>query len=535
MQTFSTAQTFKAFINGKIYTVNEKQPLAEAVLIENDKIILVGTTEEVLTRTGIIPEVIDLGGKLMLPGFIDNHTHFLSGGFYISGIDLRPAKSKQQFKEILRSYIELHPDRWITGGRWDHETWDEKILPTKELIDDISESTPVFVSRLDGHMGLANSYALKQAGITKETKDPIGGLIERDPVTGEPTGILKDNAMDLIFSIIPEHSEKEKQEALTAALNEAKRLGVTTVQDITEFNDLSTLVNAHDNGLLTCRMYCRLPITNYRDLIKLKTSIKQDNIFSLGSLKAYSDGSLGSSTAWLFDEYENSDNNFGLANDIVLDGRLEKWATDADINHLQVCVHAIGDKANSFLLDMYEKIKNENPYWDRRFRIEHAQHLRTEDLGRFQNIGVLASMQPVHLLDDGNWAHKRLGDRITSSYKIKSLLDDSACVSFGTDWPVAPLNPLLGIYAAVTRSTSDNLNPEGWIPEEKISVEEAIRCYTINSAYAGFQEKYIGSIEEGKLADLIILDEDIFSIPPQKIKDVSVVMTIFNGKIIYKK
>ncbi len=536
MYNTPSPQTFKAFINGKIYTVNDKQPFAEAVLIEKNKIIFVGSNDEVLTRTGLIPEVIDLEGKLMLPGFIDNHTHFLSGGFYISGIDLRIAKSKEEFREILKSYIIKHPDRWITGGRWDHETWSEVILPTKELIDDISQNNPVFVSRLDGHMGVANSFALKLAGITKATEDPVGGFIERDPKTGEPTGILKDNAMDLVFKVIPEHSDEEKSEALQAALDEAKRLGVTSVHDITEMNDFNFLLETHQQDKLTCRLYSRLPITNYKKVIELISSFKNDEIFSLGSLKGFSDGSLGSSTAWLSESYENQEDNFGLPNDIVLDGRLEKWSKDADKNHLQICIHAIGDKANSFLLDMYEKIKNENPVWDRRFRIEHAQHLKDKDVKRFSELGVLASMQPVHLLDDGNWAHKRLGEeRISSSYKIRSLIDSDADVSFGTDWPVAPLNPLFGIYAAVTRRTSDNKNPEGWIPEEKISVEDAVRCYTLNSAYAGFQEKILGSIETGKLADMIVLSEDIFSISPERIKDVKIEMTIFNGEIIYRK
>lgn len=531
-----SAQSLKAFINGKIFTVNENQPFAEAVLIEKNKIIFVGTTQEVLTRTGLIPEVIDLEGKLMLPGFIDNHTHFLSGGFYISGIDLRTARSKEEFREILKSYIEQHPGRWITGGRWDHETWSEVILPTKELIDDISQNDPVFVSRLDGHMGVANSKALKLAGITKDTKDPVGGYIERDPKTGEPTGILKDNAMDLLFRVIPEHSDKEKSEALQAALDEAKRLGVTTVHDITEMKDFNFLLEAHQQKKLTCRIYSRLPVTNYLNVVELKSSVKNDEVFSIGSLKGFSDGSLGSSTAWLSESYENQKDNIGLPNDIVLDGRLEKWSMDADKNHLQICIHAIGDKANSFLLDMYEKIKNENPVWDRRFRIEHAQHLNDKDVSRFSELNVLASMQPVHLLDDGNWAHKRLGEeRIRSSYKIRSLIESDAAVSFGTDWPVAPLNPLFGIYAAVTRRTSDNKNPNGWIPEEKISVEDAVRCYTINSAYAGFQEKIIGSIEPGKFADLILLNEDIFSIPVESLKDVKVLMTVFNGEIIYKE
>lgn len=532
------AQTTKtAFINTKIYTVSERQPYAEALIIEGNKILSVGSEEEIKKLINKDTKVIDLQGKLMLPGFIDNHVHFISGGFYLLGIDLRPANSTSEFKQILKNYASKFPGKWITGGYWDHEKWEVTDLPTKEMIDEVVSDQPVFVDRLDGHMGVANSFALKLAGITKDTESPEGGLIVKDPKTGEPTGVLKDNAMYLITKHIPEPTVDENYQALLAALDEAKKLGITSVQDITYGDALTAFQKAKDEEKLTCRIFTRWPIADYKDHVE--KSIKAgfgDNLIRMGSLKAFADGSLGSSTAWFFDRYDQDTMTTGLAMDIITDGSLEKWALDADKNQLQLSVHAIGDRANSYMLDLYEKIINKNPKWDRRFRIEHAQHVRFEDIKRFAELGVIASVQPYHCIDDGVWAEKRIGaERIKYTYPFKSFLDAGVKICFGTDWYVAPLNPLLGIYAAVTRRTLDGKNPDGWIPEQKISVEDAIKCYTLNSAYASFEENLKGSIEPGKLADLIVLSDDILTIDPVRIKEAEVVMTVFDGKIIYKK
>jgi hypothetical protein len=529
----------KAFINGKIYTVNESQPYAEAVIVERNKIKFVGSTREARKQIDASTEVIDLEGKLMLPGFNDSHLHFTSGGSYMLGINLRPALSKEEFAEIIQSYIlkrSLPVSTWITGGRWDHELWQDKSYPTKELIDPFTEKTPVFVSRIDGHVGLANSKALELAGITKNTPDPEGGLIEKDE-EGNPTGILKDNAMDLVFKVIPAPSLEENVEAALRALEEARKFGITSVQDMTQPDEFEAYKKIMADGKLTCRIYSIWPIDKYEDIVRAGvTAGNEDGLIKRGGLKGYADGSLGASTAWFFEPYFQDPSNSGLAIDIVTNGSLEKWALDADRNRLQICVHAIGDRANSFMLDLYEKIKLQNSPWERRFRIEHAQHLRKEDIKRFAEIGVIASVQPYHCIDDGVWAEKRIGpERIKTTHPYKSLLKNDAVVAFGTDWPVAPLNPLFGIYAAVTRETVDGKNPDGWIPEEKISVEDAIRCYTLNAAYASFEGKIKGSIEAGKLADFVVLSEDILSIDPVKIKDVVVEMTIFNGEIVYAK
>lgn len=535
--TLQAQEMRKAYINGKIYTVNEKQPFAQAVVTEGNKIIFVGNNDEAKKLITSNTEVIDLKEKFMMPGFIDNHVHFITGGHYLLGIDLRSAQSTAEFKRILNDYAKKYPGKWITGGYWNHENWEIKDLPTKEMVDEAVYDQPVFVERLDGHMGVANSLALKMAGITKETQNPEGGLIVKDPKTGEPTGVLKDNAMNLIYRIIPEPSEDENYQALLAALNEAKKLGITSVHDITYSDALKAFERAKSEGKLTCRIYTRWPIGDYKSLVEKNIKAGTgDELIKMGSLKAFADGSLGSSTAWFFEKYNQDTTTFGLPMDIVTDGSIEKWCSDADKNGLQLSVHAIGDRANSYMLDIFEKIIRKNPQWDRRFRIEHAQHVRFQDISRFAQLGVIASVQPYHCIDDGVWAEKRIGpERIKYTYPFKSFLEAGVKLCFGTDWYVAPLNPMLGLYAAVTRRTLDEKNPDGWIPEQKISIEDAIKCYTINSAYAAFEENIKGSIETGKLADMIVLSDDLLSIDPINIKDVEVLMTIFDGKIIYTK
>ncbi|HPI36891.1 MAG TPA: amidohydrolase [Ignavibacteriaceae bacterium] len=525
-----------AFINGKIYTVNEKQPLAEAVVIQGNKILFVGTNDDYAKHVNNESVIIDLQGKLMLPGFIDNHTHFISGGFYLNGIDLRSAKTTTEFINLIKDYAELNPGKWITGGNWDHEAWEKKVYPCKEWIDEFTPNTPVFVDRFDGHMGIANSYALKLAGITKETESPAGGFIEKDPITGEPTGILKDNAMSLVYRVVPDGSDDDYYQAGLTALDEAKSLGVTSIQDITYSKDLEIYKKLESENKLTCRIYTRTPLYDYKSLVKENIKVGTGNSYlKMGGLKAFADGSLGSSSALFFEPYENEPENCGLAMEILSNGNLKKWAMEADKNNLQICVHAIGDSANSEMLSIYEEIVKTNPEWDRRFRIEHSQHVRFEDIDRFAKLGVIASVQPYHCIDDGVWAEKRIGkERIKYTYPFRTFLDKGVHLCFGSDWTVAPLNPILGIYAAVTRRTLDGKNPGGWLPEQKLTVEEAVKCYTINNAYASFDEKVKGSIEPGKLADLVVLSDDIFTIAPENIRNVKVIMTIFDGKVIYQ-
>lgn len=522
------------FINGKIWTVDKAKPVAQAVAVLGDKIIAVGSNSEIKKYAGKNTKVIDLKKKLMLPGFIDDHTHFVSGGFQLMSVDLRTAKTPEEFALKIKEYAEKNSGRWITGGDWDHELWGGE-LPRKEWIDKYTQNVPVFVTRYDGHMGLANSLALKLAGITRETPDPPGGLIVRDE-NGEPTGILKDEAMTLVYKVIPEPSLEERISAIKLALEEAKKLGLTGVHDIGTVEDFKAYQELYKRGELTIRVFLRLPISQWEDLAKLGIQVPFGNEFiRIGSLKAYADGSLGSMTALFFDPYDENPNTKGLATDIVIDGRLEKWAIEADKAKLQLSIHAIGDSANSLVLSIFEKVVKQNPTWDRRFRIEHAQHIHPKDFVRFKNLNVIASMQPYHAIDDGRWAEKRIGkERCKTSYAFRTFLDNGVKLCFGSDWNVAPLSPILGIYAAVARQTLDGKHPEGWFPEQKISVEEAVECYTINNAYAEFAENEKGSITPGKLADFVVLSDDIFNIPAERIKDVKVLMTVLGGKIIYQ-
>ncbi|CUS85335.1 amidohydrolase [Candidatus Kryptobacter tengchongensis] len=537
LQQILLAQMPKAdliFINGKIWTVDKTKPVAQAVAVLGDKIIAVGSNSEIKKLAGKNTQIVDLKGKLMLPGFIDDHTHFVSGGFQIMSVDLRDAKTPDEFALRIKEYAEKNPGKWITGGDWDHELWGGE-LPRKEWIDQYTQNTPVFVTRYDGHMGLANSLALKLAGVTKETPDPPGGLIVRDE-KGEPTGILKDEAMSLIYRIIPEPSLEERINAIKLALEEAKKLGLTGIHDIGTVEDFKAYQELYKKGELTIRVFLRLPISQWEELAKVGIQVPFGNEYiRIGSLKAYADGSLGSMTALFFDPYDENPNTKGLATDIVIDGRLEKWAIEADKAKLQLSIHAIGDSANSLVLSLFEKIVRENPAWDRRFRIEHAQHIHPKDFSRFKDLNVIASMQPYHAIDDGRWAEKRIGkERCKTSYAFRTFIDNGVKLCFGSDWNVAPLSPILGIYAAVARQTLDGKHPEGWFPEQKISVAEAVECYTINNAYAEFAENEKGSITPGKLADFVVLSDNIFNIPPEKIKDVKVLMTVLGGKIIYK-
>jgi len=526
-------------INGKVWTGNQAQPKAEAVAARGDKIIAVGSTAEVKKLAGKQTRTIDLGGKLVLPGLIDNHTHFIKGGFQLLSVDLRDARTPEEFARRIKERAEkLPPGRWITGGDWDHQLWPGAPLPTRELIDRYTPNTPVFVNRLDGHMSLANSLALKLAGITKDTPDPPGGAIVRDPKTGEPTGMLKDSAANLVSRIIPQPSDTEYAEALRAALKEAARVGVTSIQDITYWDEWPVYKRFRDKGELTVRVYARTPLPSWERQAELRRREGAgDEWLRLGGLKGFADGSLGSTTALFYEPYNDAPHTSGLPNEMMFpEGNMKRLVSGADKAGLHVSVHAIGDKANSIMLDIFEQVARENGPRDRRFRIEHAQHLHPKDIKRFAELDVIASMQPYHAIDDGRWAEKRIGrERCKTTYAFRSLLDAGVKLTFGSDWSVAPLDPLLGIYAAVTRKTIDGKNPGGWFPEQKISVEEAVRAYTTMSAYASFEEKIKGSLEVGKLADMVVLSRDIFTINPDSIPNAKVVYTIVGGRIVLEQ
>jgi predicted amidohydrolase YtcJ len=523
--------------NGKVWTVNEAQPQAEAVACLGKQIVAVGTNAAIRQWIGPETQVIDLAGKLVLPGFNDAHVHFFSGGEGRAGVQLRDTKSEDEFRARIAAFAAEQPTgRWITGGSWDHENWHPARLPTRQLIDAVSAGHPVFVSRLDGHMALANSQALQLAGITRDTPDPPGGTIVRDP-SGEPTGVLKDAAMERVDQVIPRRSEDQIAEAVRAAMRYAAENGVTSVQDMSAAPAILRVYEALlARGELTVRISGHQPLAQWERLaaIGLHADFGGEKLH-IGGLKGFADGSLGSTTALLFEPYLDAPNTSGLANsEMIPESKMLDHILEADRAGLQIAVHAIGDKANHIILGMYEEAERRNGPRDRRFRIEHAQHLLRDDIPRFAKLHVLASMQPYHCIDDGRWAEKRIGpQRAQTTYAFRALLNSGAMLAFGSDWPVAPMVPLMGIYAAATRRTLDGKHPDGWVPEQKISVAEAITAYTMGSAYASFDEKIKGSIEPGKLADMVVVSEDILSIPPEEIEKAQVEMTVFDGKVIH--
>jgi predicted amidohydrolase YtcJ len=471
----------------------------------------------------------------VLPGFNDAHVHLVDGAEEIVGVDLRPAKDEREFARRLADHAaKLPKGKWILGGYWDHESWPSKALPTRQLVDRAVPNHPVFVQRLDGHMAVANSLAMSLAGVTKATQSPDGGAVVRD-ASGEPTGVFKDNAMELISRAIPPATDEEVRERVKAALKHAASLGVTTIQDMTasatELRVYQALLAA---GELTARIYS---IQNHgiegARQAGVQTGFGNDWI-RIGGIKLFADGSMGSGTAAFFEPYSDDPSTSGLL--IQEPAALEKAMFDADAAGFQLIVHAIGDRANALVLDILEKLARERGSRDRRPRIEHSQVVRDADKSRFQKAGVIASIQPSHCIDDMRWAEKRIGKaRSAAAYDFKSFVDAGAHVAFGTDWYVEPLDPMLGLYAAVTRQFPDGTPPDGWFPEERLDLARAIEFYTLGSAYAEFADDRKGSIAAGMLADLVVLSKDLFSIPPREILTTRPVLTIVGGRVVFEQ
>ncbi|MEQ1606930.1 MAG: amidohydrolase [Pyrinomonadaceae bacterium] len=521
--------------NASIRTMDAKRTIARSIAVLNGKIIAIGSDADTKALVGANTRVIDAGGKTIVPGFNDAHVHFMETGQQLSSVDLRSAKTPEEFVQRIRDFAaKLPKGRWILGGKWDHENWKPNNLPTAAMIDAATPDNPVFIDRLDGHMALANSLAMKLASVNKDTKEVDGGLIVRDGA-GKPAGVFKDAAMSYIYRVIPDSSWDEKMEFAAAATEHAASLGVTSVTDVSAGTDVGVYQELIRQGRMKTRIYGCSNLSDYQRW--QRTGVRYafgTPMLRVGCLKGYADGSLGSTTAWLFEPYLDDPKTTGLAGEDI--PKTPEFVLAADKAGLQVNIHAIGDKANATILDIYEKTIQTNGARDRRFRIEHAQHLRQDDIKRFGSLKVVASMQPFHIIDDGRWAWKRLDEkRLKGTYAFRTLLDTGAVLAFGSDSPVAPLNPLLGVYAAVTRRTLDDKNPNGWIPEQKISVDEAVKAFTWGSAYGEFQDAWKGTIEVGKLADMVILSQDIFTIDAPKIRDVTVVTTIVDGKVVYEK
>jgi predicted amidohydrolase YtcJ len=523
-----------AIVNARIWTGDDAQPWAQALVIDGATLALVGTNED--ARKANAGQVVDAGGRLIVPGFTDAHVHFLQGGSSLASVQLRDARTREEFVARIKAFAATVPaGTWITGGNWDHSLWGGE-LPTREWIDAVTPDHPVWINRLDGHMSLANSVTLKLAGITRATKDIAGGAIVRDR-NGEPTGVLKDNAMVPVDAAMPQPSAEMQDRALQAAMKYVNEQGVTTVHNMGTFGDLDVFARAAKANALTTRIYAVTPLDQWeklRDAVTAKTyggaDGRGDEWLRVGGLKGFMDGSLGSHTAAFDEPFADAPKDRGLL--VNPPEKMYEWISGADKAGLHVMVHAIGDRAIGMLLDIFERVGKENGARDRRFRVEHTQHPRERDIPRFAQLDVTASMQPYHAIDDGRWAEQFIGKRIATTYAFRSLLDAKARLAFGSDWFVAPATPLEGIYAAVTRRTIDDKNPDGWVPAQKITVEEALRAYTANGAYASFDESRKGTLAAGKLADMVLVDRDLFSIQPEEIRDAKVVATVVGGKVV---
>lgn len=527
-------------VNACIWTGNPQMPVAEAIAIQGERILAVGSNRELAALRGTNTQVLDGGGNLVLPGLIDNHTHFMLGGFQLLSLELRGCKGREEFVHAIAVRAgQVAKDGWIVGGGWNNDQWRQPVIPAKEWIDGFTAHIPVYLTRSDLHIAFANSAALRLAGIDRDTVGPQGGVIEADPITGEPTGILKDTAMKLVEQCIPAPSEQQYDEALTAAMRHAASFGVTSIQDITawrDWQDWEAFVRFRQQGKLTVRINARTQITEWeKQAALLEAGAGNDSWLRLGGVKGFVDGSLGSATALMVEPYTDLPLISGLlADQMYPDGIMLERILAADQAGLPVSVHAIGDKANQLLLDIFEAVSKENGARDRRFRIEHAQHLLTEDIQRMARLGILASVQPGHIYEDGCWAQKRIGaERCRTAYAFRSLLEAGVPVSFGTDWPVIPLNPFQGIYAAVTRQTQDGLHPDGWVPEQKLPVSACLKAYTASSAYAEFSEQDKGRLIPGMLADLILVSHNVLTCQPEELLKTRVLWTIAGGKIVY--
>jgi len=529
-------------INGKVLTIDEDNPMVEAIAIKGEFIVAAGKTSKI---KGWIDEektaVIDAGGRLVIPGFNDAHVHF--GPLDPDYIELRYTTDPSVITEKVEAQVaRSKPGELIQGGHWEHEMFIDKKWPIKELIDNVSPDNPVLLSRADGHSILVNSYVLEKSGITKETPDPFGGEIQKDPVTGEPTGILKETAQNLIKTgevKIPRSAEEDSAriwQGYLLAMKEARELGVTSLQNAGPA-DFEAYEKLQKEGQLTSRIDIGKPLTGdttvllkYRDIEKKYP--KEGNWIRFGYLKAFSDGSMGSGTALMFEPFNDNPSTSGLA--MWPYDELEKMVLTADKMGFQIGIHAIGDKANNWVLNIYEKAVEVHGKRDSRHRIEHSQTLRLSDIPRFSQLGVIPSMQPTHCISDKRFCEKRIGtERSKGAYAWRSLIDAGSILAFGTDYQVEPLNPMEGLYAAVTRKDRLGEEGDGWFPQQRLTMEEAIEYYTFGSAHAQFMDDRKGMIKKGYLADIVIVDKDLLTIPESEIMKTKVDYTIVGGKVVY--
>jgi predicted amidohydrolase YtcJ len=526
-------------VNARVWTVDPSKPEAEAVAVTGDKVTAVGSRAEIDRLRGPETRVIDGAGRFLMPGFNDAHIHLMTGGAQLDSVDLKDAATPEEFaRRIGERARTLTEGQWVLGGNWDEQGWAGAPLPTRQMIDALTPNTPVFVSRYDEHMSLANSAALRLAGVTARTPDPPGGVIVRD-ASGNPTGILKDAAQSYVYKVIPAPTHDQRVRTLARALAHMASLGVTSVQDMgPDPDDVAVYEEKAAAGRLTTRIRAvpaEVPLA--RQLATGPVRHVAYPFFRVSGAKGFADGSLGSTTACFFEPYLDAPGTAGiLADEMQPLDQMRARLVSIDKAGEQLCIHAIGDRAISMVLDLFADVAKANGPRDRRPRIEHSQHLAPRDFVRYAALGVMASVQPYHAIDDGKWAEERIGsERAKTTYAFRSFADHKVRLAFGSDWPVAPLDPLQGIYAAVTRATLDGKRPGGWVPGQKVSVAQAIEAYTMGAAFSEFTETQKGSVTAGKLADLVLLSADPFKTAPEALRGLRVDVTICGGKVTFER
>lgn len=526
----------KVYKNGVIFTSNKNNDFVDTVITIGNKIYKAGSYEKLQKFIHDDAEIIDLGGRLMLPGFTDSHMHIEMGGFKLMSLNFSEVESKEKFRVTLSEYISAHKPEFVIGNNWRNYNWKGAELPDLTWIDDITGTIPTLLYRMDSHLALANSAALKLAKIHDDVNDPPNGMFGRFETDGKLNGLLYDEAIDIVRNHLPAPSTKEKEEAVQATIKHALEHGITAIHDVCYYGQFETLTRLEHQGKLNCRVHARLPLDSFEDIRNsgFRGNFGSDRL-QIGSFKAFSDGSLGAGTAWFNEPYSDDPSNLGFPTAIVKNGELINKAREIDIAGFQLTIHAIGDAANDYLVELYDKLEANNPR-ERRFRIEHAQHVSPEFISKCEGKNIIMSAQPYHLYDDGDWAEEKVGaNRLNFAYPFKSFIDKNIHLCFGSDFPIVTLDPIMAIYTAVTRDTKESRYPEGLNPSEKITVLEAIRAYTIEGAYAAYNENTLGSIEPGKFADFVVLDKNIFEIPATEIRNAKVLQTIFDGDVVYER
>lgn len=524
----SDDQLDTAWINARVWTGAGPDTRTDAIGVKGDRIAAIGA-DAVRARTGKRTRVIDLQGAFVTPGFIDPHVHFVMASTMLTQASLRDAANRKEFVEKIAVAAKVLPKgQWLEGGNWDQDRWGGE-MPHRNWIDAVTPDTPVAVVRYDLHMLFLNSLALKLAGIDRNTVAPPGGVIEKD-ADGEPTGIIKDSAKDLVLRAIGERTPAQIDAAVAKGIELALSKGVTQVHptelETISFDSTRRLRGRGETGL---RFRHYLPLKDWEDQAALiAREGRGDDWVQWGGCKVVFDGSLGSRTARFYEPYLDDPGTRGI---IVTDpADLRRWIAGADKAGLQVTAHAIGDEANDIVLDTLAAVAKANGPRDRRFRVEHVQHVKPHAIPRFKAQDVIASVQPYHAIDDGRWAVRRIGEkRLETSFAFGSLVRTGAHVCMGSDWPVAPIDPFVGLDAAVNRETLDGKHPQGWQPEQRITLAQALRCYTREGAYAGFNQDKMGLIALGHLADFAVMDQDLFAIESHAIKRTSVLRTIVGG------